>query len=385
MSQLSIRAELTKDGHTTVLNVPCNDYGIDIALQNLGEIDMTKTEQLCSRLGGDIPELAILTDQFIDIAALNFLAKRLDSFDDREMNQFKAAVIATNAVGLKDMINLTFNLHNYTLITDFSDTAKIGRMHRMNVEGAIPIEADDGYNYRALGESVIASDKKTVTPYGVLVENGLPVREVYNGKTFPEYLYEECVFEVTIGYGNRLEYLYLPCAQSAIDRAVHRIDAVNIADCSLEDIEEDRFTQDFLREIQPDFSIADIGSLNILSSALVDIEASNMKKLIAVCDYAEVQDFEKAALIAKNIDSFEFAPDIRSTEGFGEYLIRDSGYYAYDEELNDYYDYESLGIDTMQNQYGDFTSYGYVGIRDDITLEEIIGENENEEMTMGGM
>ena len=195
---LSIRAELKKNDRITVLNLPCNDYGIDIALVNLGETDMTKTNQFCSHLGGDIHELQCLTDRFIDIDELNFLAKRLDSFTEKEMRQFQAAMMVTNPVELKDMINLTYNLHNYTLITDFSDMAQVGRTHRLNVEYVISAEADDGYDYAALGESLATSGKGVTTPYGVLFVNGLSMEDIYDGKNFPDYHYEDCIMTATL-------------------------------------------------------------------------------------------------------------------------------------------------------------------------------------------
>ena len=66
---LSIRVEFRKDDHRTAFNAPSNDYGIDIVLQNLGETDLTKTKQYCAHLRGDI----------------------------RELNQFKAAMVAKPA------------------------------------------------------------------------------------------------------------------------------------------------------------------------------------------------------------------------------------------------------------------------------------------------
>lgn len=387
MSWLSVRAEFRKDENRTVLDLPCNDYRIDIALQNLGETDITKTNQFCAHLGGDVLELTNLIDRFIDMDELNYLAKRLDSFDERELKQFKAAVLATNASELKDMINLTFNLHNYTLITDFSDTAKIGRMHRMNVEGCIPLESDNGYDYRTLGESVIASDTKTVTPYGVLVENGLSTEELYNGQTFPQYLYEDCFFEVAIGHGENEDFLYLPCTKSAIERAVHRLGADSLKDCTINGINAE-YPAEWLCKICPDYTAADIPELNDLCSVLTELTGSMSQitdKLIAVCDFAEVQDFGKAYNLADNLDSFDFAEGALDEDDLGKYLIKESGHYAYDDALGEYYDYEALGADTVSNQGGKFTEYGYVGIRDDVTLDELLGEDETEDMTMGGL
>ena len=384
---MNIRAEFKRYDKKAIVDFPCNDYGIDLALQKLDETDVTNTELFCTHLGGDVPPLTNQIDRFINIDELNYLAKRLDSFDECELNQFRAAVVATNAVELKDMINLTFNLHNYTLITDFSDTGKIGRMHRLNVEGCIPLEADDGYDYRTLGESVIASDTKMVTPYGVLVENGLSTEDLYNGQTFPQFFYEDCLILATLTYGEKDEYLYMPCTKSAIERAVHRLGADTIEDCKLTGIDSS-FQLGWLDKLCPDYSAADIPELNDLCSVLTELDLKDttvFDKLVTVCDFADVHDFEKAYNIADNLDSFDFAEGALDEDDLGKYLIKESGHYAYDDALDEYYDYEALGADTVSNQGGKFTEYGYVGIRDEITLEDILGEDENEDMTMGGM
>ena len=383
MKPLSIRAELKKNDITTVLDVPCNDYGIDIALQNLGETDMTETMQFCSHLGGDIPELAVLSEETVNVDELNFLAKYLDSMTDKELRQFQAAMTVTKPTEIKDMINLAFNLHNYTLITDFSDMAAVGKNHLLNVERAVSAEMDDFYNFSQLGESLLTSGKGTVTPYGVLFVNDLTMQTVYDGQTFPQYLYEECVFEVTVGYGDRLEYLYLPCAESSIDRAMHRLGASDLADCSLENIDGMVFSRDSLSEIKYGFDASDIKGLNELSAVLTDFEQDDMKKLVAVCDCTDVSEFSAAARIAENLDSFEFAPGVEKAEGLGQYLIKESGHYEYDSELDDYYNYEALGEDTADTQGGKFTSYGHIGIKDDLKLSDILGEDED--ITMGGM
>lgn len=375
--------KLKKNDSYTILDVPSNDYGIDIALANLGETDITKTIQYCEYIGYDIPELAVLREREINVDELNFLAKYLDSFTENQVRQFQAAMVVTKPTEIKDMINLAFNLHNYTLITDFSDMAAVGKKHLLNVEKAIPVEENDFYNYTELGYSLVSSGKGTPTPYGVLYTNDLPMQEVYNGQTFPAYYYDDCLFEITIGYGDSLEYLYLPCPESAIDRAVHRLGASGIDECSFEHIEGFEFSPDSLNEIHPGFDSSDIKGLNNLSAVMTEFEPDDMKKLIAVCDCADVTEFSDAARIAENLDSFEFAPGAEDAEELGKYLIKASGQYDYDDELNEYYNYEALGEDIADTQGGKFTSYGYIGIKDDLKLSDIFGENE--EMTMGGM
>ena len=68
----------------------------------------------------------------VNVEELNYLAKRLESFDDGEAAQFQAMAHKLELSKLKDFINLTFCCQQTTVITDFSDLAAIGRDHYMN-------------------------------------------------------------------------------------------------------------------------------------------------------------------------------------------------------------------------------------------------------------
>jgi len=58
-----------------MLNTPCNEYGVNICMQNLGETDICNTTQFVSHMGGDIRELDILQDRFINADELNYRIK----------------------------------------------------------------------------------------------------------------------------------------------------------------------------------------------------------------------------------------------------------------------------------------------------------------------
>lgn len=379
---LSIRATLKRDDRETILNMPCNDHDIDIAMQKIGEADMINTTQFVSHIDGDIRELSVLQDRFINVDELSYLAKRLDSFSKKELNQFRAAMLVIKPVELKDMINLTFNLHNYTLISDFSDMKSVGKTHALNIEGAIAVDQEPFVDYRAIGEELLSTGG-TTTPYGVLFQNGIHMDEVYDGQVFPEFLYEGCVFATTIGYADETETLYMPCAETSIEKAFRRLGAPSINECSLENMDAPLITTDWLAEICPNYNNTDVYGLNKLSAVITDFEPEDYSKLVAICAYAEIDDFEKAALLAENIDSFEFAHDVDDYGSLGGYLIRATDSFLYDENLDDYYDFEKLGEDTVDNQHGEFTVYGYVGIKDGIDLSDIL--DESDEMTMGGI
>lgn len=379
---LSIRATLKRDDRETILNMPCNDHDIDIAMQKIGEANMINTTQFVSHIDGDIRELSVLQDRFINVDELSYLAKRLDSFSKKELNQFCAAMLVIKPVELKDMINLTFNLHNYTLISDFSDMKSVGKTHVLNVEGAIAVDPEPFIDYRAIGENLLSTGGTTTT-YGVLFQNGIHMDEVYDGQVFPEYLYEVCVFATTIGYADKTETLYMPCTETSIEKAIHRLSAPSMNECYLENLDAPLITTDWLTKICPNYDNTDVYGLNKLSAVITDFEPEDYSKLVAVSSYAEIDEFEKVALLAENIDSFEYAPDVDDCESLGGYLIRATDSYLYDENLDNYYDFKRLGEDAVDNQHGEFLVYGYVGIKDDIELSDILGESD--EMTMGGL
>ena len=72
----------------------------------------------------------------VNVEELNYLAKRLDSFDTGEAAQFQAVAHKLELFELKDLINLTFCCQQATVITDFSDLSAVGRNHYMNLHMA---------------------------------------------------------------------------------------------------------------------------------------------------------------------------------------------------------------------------------------------------------
>ena len=55
----------------------------------------------------------------VNVEELNYLAKRLESFDTGEAAQFQAMAHKLELFELKDLINLTFCCQQATVITDF--------------------------------------------------------------------------------------------------------------------------------------------------------------------------------------------------------------------------------------------------------------------------
>ena len=68
-----------------------------------------------------------LVSQTVNMDELDYLAKRLESFNDYEASQFQAMASRLKLSDIRDFINLTFSSQQVTVITDFSDLEQIGR------------------------------------------------------------------------------------------------------------------------------------------------------------------------------------------------------------------------------------------------------------------
>lgn len=114
---------------------------------------------------------------------LDYLAKRLDSFCDNEAEQFQAMAHKLGISDIKDFINLTLCCEQATVIADFSKLEEAGKAHRMNLNGGAistaELEALDG---REEALRLIESGAGTITPYGVVYDNGRVAHEVRRAK-----------------------------------------------------------------------------------------------------------------------------------------------------------------------------------------------------------
>ena len=124
----------------------------------------------------------------VNVEELNYLAKRLDSFDTGEAAQFQAMAHKLELFELKDLINLTFCCQQATVITDFSDLTAIGRDHYMNLHGgSASVDELNKLDGEETARRLIENGGGTITPYGVVYDNGMKLKPVYDGRFFPCY------------------------------------------------------------------------------------------------------------------------------------------------------------------------------------------------------
>ena len=234
----------------TTIEFPCNEEYLSSKFDELGVKDKLKTSQYM--VGTNYAALKRLVTDFVDADELNFLAKRLDGFDKNELNIFEAVCETREPRSLTEIINVTYNIHNYTLVQDMSSMECIGRTHFKAVHiGWNPGEMEN-VNLAKIGRELMNSGKGKMTEKGMLFEHeGAKFINEYDGHNFPEYLYDPCRIFVELKKDDRKEYLYLPTHELTIKKALKRLGATNTDECSikLEDKETDNLWFERIQDI----------------------------------------------------------------------------------------------------------------------------------------
>ena len=176
-------------------------------------------------LESGFPILKRLEKVGANLDELDYLARRLDSFDDYEAAQFQAMAVRLGTFDMTDFINLTFCCQQATVITNFSDLEGIGKTHILTISGGcLYVDEQEQVDGRAEALKLILNEHGTVTPYGVVYDNGMELEQLYKeGGPFPDYLDREFVIllEASSGEGQST-LLVLPDSQERLERLLRR-------------------------------------------------------------------------------------------------------------------------------------------------------------------
>ena len=325
----------------------------------------------------------------VNMEELNYLAKRLESFDTGEAAQFQAMAHKLELFELKDLINLIFCCQQATVITDFSDLAAIGRDHYMNLHGgSASVDELNKLDVEETARQLIDSGSGTITPYGVVYDNGMKLEQIYDGRFFPCYYYEPNAITVAVTSKaepedtEHITWLYLPMEREEIDRALLRGGITDPSEIRLS-LEDSWFPHEVLDLLDMDH--VDISELNALVQALDEFSDMSIRKYAAAAVMARPHTTEQAKHLAENLDLFDFAPSASTPEEYGKYMIRQSGHFDYDENLDAFYDYEKYGTERMNAEDGMFTDRGYIAYKGYISMEEVMNGSQSSHMEMGGL
>ena len=372
----------------TEIVFPCSDNVLNEKLKEVGMGEIMPAQASVIEISEPV-DLPLRLNFFHNLDEINYLAKRMYSFDRNELSTFIESVKFDKFDMPKDLINATFNLHRYSLIQDVSDMEKVGRHYILSKQGAISQTEAEKMDFAAIGKEILSVGKINVTDKGLLVAiDGAEFHEVYDGTTFPEYDYiGNGLLTAEISFNGKTDYVYLPDDDMSISKALVRLDAPNLeaCKCDITDISTDiGGTKALLDRI---LVREGLYAVNKVAFHINDADI-DLKKLQALTEYAGNEDSETVCALAKGINNFTFIEDIEDDEDVGRYFVENDSDYNVHSDLEEFIKYDEFGEWLREGMEGKFVNGGYVSMNNGFTTLEYVLEKHStgeEGISMGGI
>lgn len=371
---------------TIPLPIPDEEYAHCMGLLEALEIgDVTAHDCYLDQIIDAPPILDMLEKTMVNIDELDFLARSMDRFTNEELAKFQCMTVTRDYKDVMTLINLSFCCETTTVITDFSDLEAVGKRHYMNINGGgVPSDVYRQLNGEGIARELIAGGEGIVTPYGVIYENAMRLEPLYGGNSFPPYADQAYLMEFEIDSPrDGGVVIFLPQPEKRLERLIERAGIRN-----LEDLKISSWHSDLPDAIYTCLDVQQEGifELNRLCSAVHGMDEAQREKLSAVILYAEPEYAMQIRHLAENLDQFDFIPGATDLGDYGRHMIKESGHYEYDDNLDWYYDYEQYAKDHLKGESYKFCDGGLVIYRGTLSLDELMMEEPAEqEQMMGGI
>ena len=342
----------------------------------------------------DCPALRRMINRMANVDELDWLGKQLESFDRYELLQFNAAAERFGLSSVGEMIDLSLQSGEVTVISDFSDLALIGKRHYLTVHGGADPKELDNLDGTETARQLVSEQQGHITTYGVVYDNGMKLEQVYGGRHLPpSWWAENCLMELEIGAQGetdkkKFEWVQLPTSQIKLERAMLRAGISSCGEMQLL-FSGSRFSDEV--DCALDFEQESLFELNRLCQTCANFQDADFEKLSAVCQMAKPACAANIRQLAENLDQFDLAPGVHTPEELGKYMIQRSGRYEYDEKLKGFYNYGDYGVEKMLQEDGTFVDRGYVSYHGTLTLDELMRDDpaesyhQEQEANMEGM
>ncbi len=350
-----------KEEESIMFNFPYDESEISNVYNQLELETSTDPNSYIEEVVYDSDMNEVLKGKECNIDELNFLFKRMDSFDTKERKVFFATAFAENPKTIAELINLTFNTHCYSLVSDFSNLETIGKNLYLSEKQAVATKELDEFDGESFAMEVIKNNpNSTITPYGVLYKNSNEPEQIYNGKQFPPYHWKETVATIQLTAKGTNEFIYLPCSDVEIEKALMRLETPYLHDCEVT-IDSHNFSEKILDIVPADTTpLIKIDTLNKLAKYYKGIGNHDIEYFEKLMDYVKPRTVEEIFELADSMYEFELFDGIHSVESYGKYMICDSGHFEYDSNLKEYIDFKRYGQEKMAHEFGAFSEKGYI-------------------------
>lgn len=349
-----MKITILNGGHRSI-ELPLSDEELNFQMRQMGIRETIPKGKLVKVSEKDNP-LQKLEGQFLNMDEVNFFARRMEHLTEYERKVLAVYANDCDVSTIKDLINLTFSMKGLSLLTDFSDASQVGVRLYTDEFLEIPEEQMD---FTEFAKNALKESNVKVLPYGVLVDHGFELVEVYNGKTFPKFIVSEetvVVVEVQNTTGDR-EYLYLPTDICSMDKVKERLQVREYREMKVTEVKNLRLPETLVPIPEDINEIQQLTLFNEMCRKVSRFQEAELKQLAAAVQFTGLINFSDVAYIATHLNEFEINPTVHNDEEYGKYLITESGLFEVDELLLPHINYAAFGAD---KKAGTFEVSGYV-------------------------
>ena len=344
------------------MELPLSDEELNFQMRQMGIRETIPKSKLVKVSEKDNP-LQKLEGQFLNMDEVNFFARRMEHLTEYERKVLAVYANDSDVSTIKDLINLTFSMKGLSLLTDFSDASQVGV--RLYTDEFSEIQ-EEQMDFTEFAKNALKESNVKVLPYGVLVDHGFELLEIYNGKTFPKFIVSEetvVVVEVQNTTGDR-EYLYLPTDICSMDKVKERLQVREYREMKVTEVKNLRLP-DTLVPIPEDINeIQQLTLFNEMCRKVRRFQEAELKQLAAAVQFTGLINFSNVAYIATHLNEFEINPTVHNDEEYGKYLITESGLFEVDKLLLPHINYAAFGADKKEGTFevSGYVDDGFVGV-----------------------
>lgn len=328
------------------IDFPVTDAELNLEMRKMGIYEKIPKCKVVEVLEKNNP-LELLAGNVLNLDEVNFFARRMESLTEYEREVLSVYTEIHGADTVKDLINLTYSTKGLSLITDFSDPEQVGKRLYMDEMQVLSEEEKHQINFVQFAEKTIQESSVELKPYGVFIEHGFELQEIYNGKTFPEYFYSDKIVaavEVKNESGDT-DYLYLPADICSMDKLKKRLNERYFCDLKVTAIHNMHLPETLVPTPQEIADIGELTSFNELCHEVSGFGKEKMERLAMAVKFTGFHDYPEVTNLAKHLSEFEIHTNVHNDEEYGKYLVKESGSYQVDEALLPYIDYKRLAGD----------------------------------------
>lgn len=340
---------------------PCTEETINRVCEQIGVPNSAKTTVSVKEVVDDSRANEMLQGQSYNIAQLNFLTKVLESFSEDQLNTFYALVYTRKTNNIKQLINLTYNLNNVSLVNNLYDIESAGRKMYLDTQGYVDAEKFKEFNGKDYFKQALENNiEHVITPYGILFVNNKNYEEVFDGKHLPFFDYTN-KGSVSISYEKKREYLYFPFQKTEIVKALENLGVEDIRSTSIlvdAPYISDKAHLSILDGDEIYNKLMDFSAYSYYYTSLTKEDKNKLNFLMDTFETESAKDLEK---VIKNLNFFNVREEIHNSCEYGEYIICKRNNLYYNEgPLKEFIDFEKCGNKYRNIENGCFTENGYI-------------------------